>query len=234
MQQASDAKSLHPLRFIGRVLSGRFTAADIEAAGAPHLLTGLLFTWVAGIGRYWDSPRASVLQHLGLGSVAYVLVLSAFLWLVLLPLRPVRWSYVKVLTFICAVAPPAILYAIPVERFMSLADAQAANVWFLAIVATWRVVLYIVFLVRYAGLRWLSLTVAAVLPLTIIVAGLTALNLERAVFNLMAGINPGAGTPADAAYAILFGLTYLSYLIAPVVLLLYFAAITMAHRNRAG
>jgi hypothetical protein len=219
------------LRFIGRVLTGRFTAADIASTGRTHLAVGLAFTWLAGIGRYWDSPRASLLQHLGLGSVAYVLVLSAFLWLLLMPLRPARWRYVEILTFVCAVSPPALLYAIPVERFMSLESARAANVWFLAVVAAWRVALYVVFLVRYAGFRWLPLTAAALTPLVVIVFGLTALNLERAVFDLMAGLDPKAGTSADAAYAVLFLLSYLSFLGAPIVLVLYSAAISLAWRK---
>lgn len=227
---------MRPLRFIGRVLSGRFTREDVSSVGVPHLLLGLFFTWMAGVGRYWDSPRANMLQHLGVGSLAYVLVLSAFLWLLLLPLRPARWSYVQLLTFLCAVSPPAILYAVPVERFMPLADARRANVWFLAIVAAWRVALYIVFLVRYAGFKNLRLLVAALLPLTVIVFGLTALNLERAVFDVMAGIDPVAGTSADDAYAILFLISLLSFYIAPVMLVLYVAAIILVRSSsgRAG
>ncbi|HYI13267.1 MAG TPA: hypothetical protein VEK57_29745 [Thermoanaerobaculia bacterium] len=218
-----------PLRFIGRVLSGRFTARDIDATTARHLIAGLLFTWAAGVGRYWDSPRASTLQHLGLGSIVYVLALSAFLWLLLLPLRPRRWPFVRLLTFICAVSPPAVLYAIPVEQFLSLAGARRANVWFLAIVATWRVALYLIFLIRYAGFRNLRLAVAALLPLTIIIAGLTALNLEKAVFDLMAGLHP-SGTSADSAYQILFLLTLISVRLAPVLALLYIAAVGMAYK----
>ncbi len=217
-----------PLRFIARVLSGRASAADIEATGTPHLVWGLVFTWLAGVGRYWDSPRASVLQHLGLGSIAYVLVLSAFLWVLLRPLRPVRWSYVKLLTYICAVAPPALLYAIPVERFMSLHDARTANVWFLAIVAAWRVALYAIFLFRYAGLRHLRLVVAAVLPLVVIIFALTALNLERAVFDLMAGLDPSGGTSADTAYRVLFLLSFFSLYVAPVAGGIYLVLIVLA------
>ena len=221
-----------PLGFIARVLTGRFSAEDVENTGRAHLAVGLAFTWLAGIGRYWDSPRASTLQHLGLGSVAYVLVLSAFLWLLLMPMRPDRWSYVKILTFVCAVAPPALLYAIPVERFMSLNAARSVNVWFLAIVATWRVILYFVFLVQYAGFRGLRLLVGALLPLAIIVFSLTALNLERAVFDLMAGISPTEGTSADTAYSVLFTLSLFSYLASPVMVLLYFVAIYNARRAK--
>lgn len=224
--------TLNPVRFIARVLTGRFTSDDLAATGAPHLALGLVFTWLAGIGRYWDSPRAGTLQHLGVGSLVYVVVLSAFLWLLLMPLRPQQWSFVKILTFVCAVSPPALLYAIPVERFMSLDDARRANVLFLAIVALWRVVLYVVFLWRYAGFRNLRLVVAAFLPLTVIVFGLTALNLERAVFDLMAGLDPSSGTSADSAYAFLVVITFFSLWVAPMMFVLYLIAIGMAKQTK--
>lgn len=220
-----------PLRFIGRVLTGRFTAQDVEWAGRAHLLTGLLFAWLAGIGRYWDNPRAGVLQKLGLGSMVYVFVLAAFLWLLLRPLRPARWSYVRLVTFIAAVAPPALLYAIPVERFLTLQAARTVNFWFLAIVALWRVVLYVLFLWRAAELRGLRLISAAVLPLTIIVFALSALNLEHAVFELMAGNDPNRGTPSDAAYKFLLFLSLWSMIVTPIALVLYLAAITLLRRR---
>ena len=221
-----------PIRFIGRVLTGRFTGDDIAATRVPHLALGLVFTWLAGIGRYWDSPRANLLQHLGLGSLAYVLVLSGFLWILLLPLRPARWSFLEVLTFVCAVSPPALLYAIPVERFMSMDDARRANVIFLALVATWRVALYVIFLLRYAGFRDLRFIVGTLLPLTVIVFGLFALNLERAVFHLMAGIDPAGGTSADAAYGVLFLLTVFSVWLAPIMAVLYLVAIVQERSRR--
>ena len=220
-----------PLRYIGRVLTARFTADDVASVRWPHLAVGLLFTWLAGIGRYWDSPRANTLQHLGVGSLVYVFVLSAFLWLLLMPLQPARWSYFQILTFISAVSPPAVLYAIPVEKFMTLDQARRINVWFLAIVATWRVALYVVFLVRYAGFRYLRLIVAALLPLTVIVFGLTALNLERAVFDLMAGLDPAAGTSADSAYEVLLGLSLFSLVVAPVVFALYLGLVILGRRR---
>jgi hypothetical protein len=136
------------------------------------------------------------------------------------------------LTFLCAVSPPALLYAIPVERVMSLQDARRANVWFLAVVAVWRVALYAVFLVRYGGFRGLRLVVALFLPLTAIVFGLTALNLEHAVFNIMAGLDPDAGTSADAAYAVLFVLSFVSFWLAPVMLVLYLICIAQAYDQR--
>ena len=222
---------MSPLRFIGRVLTGRFTADDVASVGRAHLIVGLVFAWLAGIGRYWDNPRAHLLQKLGLGSVIYVFVLAAFLWLLLWPLRPARWSFLNVAAFIAAVAPPALLYAIPVERFLPLPTARSINFWFLAVVATWRVVLYVLFLWRAAELRWIRLISAATLPLTVIVVALTALNLEHVVFNIMAG-NTQPETAADTAYKVLFVLTIWSFVVAPIALVLYLAAITMTRRSR--
>ena len=110
-----------------RLLTFRATEAELAALDRQDLLLGLLATWVVGIGRYWDDPGASFGQHLGVGSVAYVFALALLLWLILWPLAPTRWSYVRVLTFVTLVAPPAILYALPVERFASLATARSIN-----------------------------------------------------------------------------------------------------------
>ncbi|HEY9430136.1 MAG TPA: hypothetical protein VI260_01475 [Blastocatellia bacterium] len=100
------------------------------------------------------------------------------------------------------VAPPAILYAIPVERWFTLRAATNINILFLAVVATWRVMLLVFYLERYARLKPLAAGIATLLPLTVIVVTLTALNLERAVFEVMAGIgrNPTAN---DGAYFVL-------------------------------
>jgi hypothetical protein len=59
--------------------------------------------------------------------------------------------YERVLTFVTLTAPPALLYAIPVERFMALQDAQITNFWFLAIVALWRVALRCAWVPRIAS-----------------------------------------------------------------------------------
>src|SRR3712207_7552248 len=48
---------------------------------SSDLAFGLACTWLVGVGRYWDNPRASLLQHLGVGSVVYVFALALLLWL---------------------------------------------------------------------------------------------------------------------------------------------------------
>lgn len=184
-----------------------------------YLAFGLFVTWLAGLGRYWDHPKAEWWQYAGLGSVAYVFVLAAFLWLVVAPLRPRNWTFVGVLIFVTLTSLPALLYAIPVEMFMSLGSAQTANVIFLAVVASWRVALLIVFLKRGAGLTNTGVMVASLLPLTIIVTALVALNLEKAVFEIMGGNRQR--TQNDAAYFILMLISGISVILSPIMAVIY-------------
>jgi hypothetical protein len=195
-----------------------------------YLAWGLFTTWLAGMGRYWDHPEAGWWQYAGLGSVAYVFVLALFLYVLIAPLRPRNWSFVGVLIFVTLTSLPALLYAIPVEKFMSMGTAQATNVIFLAIVATWRVALLAVFLRRAAGLAPGGAAVATLLPLTIIVTVLVVLNLEKAVFEIMGGNMQQ--TQNDAAYAILILITFFSVLASPIVLIAYGVMIYRARKSR--
>lgn len=204
-----------------KLLTFRLSRQDFLTLDRSHFFLGLAGTWIVGMGRYWDDPGASLLQHLGLGSVIYIFVLSMFVWLVIWPLRPKEWSYKKVLIFVSLTSPPAILYAIPVERLFSLETSRSINAWFLAIVAAWRVALLIFFLRRYAQLGVFQIVVAACLPLTLIVTTLATLNLERAVFNLMGGFRDDDGTANDTAYRVLIMLSYFSLILFLPLLLCY-------------
>ena len=200
-----------------RLLTFRATTDDLVNVNARHLLFGVFCAWIVGIGRFWDNTRVSFLLHTGVGSVIYVFALSLLLWLVVWPLRPKHWSYFRVAAFVSLVSPPAILYAIPVEKFYSIDTANAINVWFLAAVAIWRVALLIFFLKRLADLGWFSILLATLLPLTLIVVALTMLNLEKVVFNFMGGISERTGN--DAAYEVLFALTLFAVLLFVPILL---------------
>lgn len=204
-----------------RLLTFRQPSAAIATHWRAYLVFGLACTWLAGVGRYWDNPRAHLIQHLGLGSVIYAVCLALVLWLLIWPLRPKRWSYRNVLIFVCMTALPALLYAIPVERFMSMENAQTANLLFLAVVALWRVVLLQVFLRRVAELPKSVAVIATVLPLALIVVSLTALNLEHVVFAFMSGMEPEQISANDSAYVVVFLLSSLSILLSPLLLIVY-------------
>lgn len=179
----------------------------------------LIATWLAGMGRYWDHPSAQLLQMFGVGSVVYVFVLGTLLWAVIAPLRPRRWGYLQTVTFVSLTAPPALLYAIPVERWLTMDAAIVTNAWFLAVVAAWRVVLLVTVLRRYGGLTWPRTIIGCLLPLSAIVAVLFVLNLEKAVFEIMGGFRQP--TANDGAYAVLFLLTALSFYAAVPLLVAY-------------
>jgi len=200
------------LRATARLLTFRMAREEFLLFNSRYLIFGIVCTWIVGIGRWWDDPRANLLQHLGIGSVVYIFLLSLLLWLVIRPLKPQDWSYRHVLTFVSLTSPPAIPYAIPVERFTNLETARSLNVWFLAIVAAWRVALLFFYLSRHARLQALSIVVATLLPITFIVTALTVLNLERAVFDVMGGLRD-SGTANDSAYGMLVVLTIWSVIL---------------------
>jgi len=231
--QDSPPTNSNIFRTVARLLTFRLTQKEFLELGGRHLAFGLVCAWLAGMGRYWDDPGAHLLQRLGVGSVIYVFALSLFLWLLIWPLRPQNWSYRNAVTFVSLVAPPAILYAIPVERWFTLSAATNINILFLAVVATWRVALLVFYLRRYACLEPLAVGIAAILPLTVIVVTLTMLNLERAVFEVMAGIGRDPDPTAnDGAYAVLILLSALSYLAFLPLLMGYVALVIVALRKK--
>lgn len=193
-----------------RILCFRAEVEEYAALDAKDLSLGLFATWLVGIGRYWDDPKAQLGQHLGLGSVAYVFVLGTLLWLIAKPAMPNRISWFGILVFVTMTSPPAAFYAIPVERWMPLESANQINLIFLCIVALWRVLLYLHFLRRGGGMNWLQTFVCGIMPLAIIVSALVALNLHHVVFDIMGGIREADKTSQDAAYGMLWFLSMVS------------------------
>ena len=99
------------LHNVYRYLTFRSPSSHLREHPRAYLVFGLLATWVAGVGRYWDNLRAELWQYLGLGSVAYVFVLACLIYFILMPLKPKNWSYQNVLLFITLTAPPAIYHS---------------------------------------------------------------------------------------------------------------------------
>ena len=210
-----------------RLLTFRLTREEFLAFGRGHLVFGLICTWIVGIGRYWDNPKAEFLQHLGVGSVIYIFVLALFLLLFIAPLKAENWSYLRLLIFISLVSPPAILYAVPIEKFTDMRTANSVNAWFLFVVATWRVALLLFALIRFFSMSWLSAVTAAFLPLGLIVLALVFLNLEKAVFNIMGGMSPPSSAN-DSAYQVLLVIVFFAFLLSPVLLITYIVLVVKA------
>ncbi|MCB9916678.1 MAG: hypothetical protein H6828_16260, partial [Planctomycetes bacterium] len=129
-------------RTIWRLLSFRLTPAEFAELGRAHLAVGLALAWAVGYGRWWDRPdQVAPLLRSGLVSVFLALGLGVVLGGFLTALRPPRGGLVQVCAFVALTAPPAAVYALPLERWLDLEVARALNVASLAVVATWRVAL---------------------------------------------------------------------------------------------
>lgn len=218
------------LKTISRILSLQFSKEDIFKLNRSYLVVGLLSTWLVGMGRYWDNLRANIWQHLGVGSVVYIFALSAFIWLILLPFKLKNWSYIRLLTFISLCSIPAILYAIPVEKFMLFDTAKSVNAWFLGIVALWRILLLFRFLKVYDDLRIDEVMTCVFLPIVLIINALAVMNLEHVVFNLMSGNDKNSAN--DTAYIIVIILTLISWILVLPLLINYFYDIHLRRKKR--
>lgn len=214
-----------------RILTLRFSSEDLAGLGTRHLVYGLLVTWAVGIGRYWDHPDPYLVQSLGAGSLVLMGALGLLLYSILWPLRPRDWSLFQLYVFLSLTALPAILYAIPVERFLEIRTAQQVNVGFLAIVAVWRVAMLGRYLAKRTDLSGWILATALLLPLVLILVALTALNLEKAVFTVMAGAREPVPTPGDRAYLYIVLLTGASFVIAPLLVAAYGLAVWLRWRT---
>lgn len=214
-----------------RFLAFRPAVPDLRNHLTSFVIYVVIVSWIVGMGRYWDHPKAYAWQYAGLGSVAYIFVLSVILYVLIWPLRPKHWTYPAVLVFVGLTSLPGLLYAIPVERFMSLERAQAVNGWFLAIVAVWRVALYVRFLM-VSRVPSFGLFSAILLPLSAIVATLALLNLEHVVFNIMAGNTAENSSPNDSAYGIVLLLGFLSIWALPISFMMHVSAIFAAQFQR--
>ncbi len=208
---------------IKRLLLFKITKEEILQFSRDHFLIGLLGTWIVGMGRYWDDPGAKLLQHLGMGSVIYIFVLAFLIWLIVYPYKVKHWNYFMVLTFISLTSFPAIFYAIPVERFVSMHLANTINVWFLAVVALWRLALLFYFIKKTTDLPLWNVITITFLPICLIISSLTFLNLQRAVFDIMGGLRNA--TPHDGAYLVLIMLTGLSAVLVGPLIISYFIGI---------
>ena len=56
------------------VIFFRVSRTELIELATRHLAIGLACAWLVGIGRYWDNPRVGWLQHLGIGSVVYLVL----------------------------------------------------------------------------------------------------------------------------------------------------------------
>jgi hypothetical protein len=219
------------LSTIFRLLTFQITREELHRLDHRFLIAGLVGTWIVGMGRYWDSPTAEFAQRTGIGSIVYVFVLAALLYGVGYPLKPQNWSYGSVLTFITLTSFPAALYAIPVERWTSVHTAIQINVWFLAIVALYRVGLYLFYMWRSAELGIGTAITTVFLPITLIIAMITISGYAGVVFDVMGGFANREPTAMDGVNTVLTTITVLSCMSLPIWLVAYLVVVGIRART---
>lgn len=185
-----------------KFLAFRAVRPDMKRLRWHYLALGLVCSWLAGLGRYWDTPEAQWWQYAGLGSVVYTFFMAALLFALILPMQPRNWTYMNVLTFVGMTAPPAMLYAIPVERFVAPQTASQVNLTFLLVVSVWRVALLWRYLRGAAGLSPPAAFLALSLPLALILALLGYFQFTAIVMEGMMGSRGGAHAPNLAGRAV--------------------------------
>lgn len=193
-------------RTAGRVLTFRASRDELLALGPRQALFGLALAAVAGAGRHWDAEGLSWVRHTGIGSAAYTLALAAAIWVALAPLRPAALGFTRIVAFVGLTAPPGLLYAVPIERFLDPRAAADVNVAFLLVVAVWRVALFGWFLRKLSRLPVLPLMFGAGLPVLGLLGLLGLTNLTGVVAQSMGGwreVSPA--TRAAEETAVLLG-----------------------------
>jgi hypothetical protein len=178
--------------FAWNFLTLRLLPEHFSQLSRRHFLLGILSVWIVGMGRWWDDPAANLFQHLGLGSVVYVFLLAGAIWILFLPFRPARWRYTEVLTLITLTSFPAILYAIPVERFLQPQTAADLNLILLLIVALWRMAMLTLVLRRYARLSWPASLSGMLFPILTLMTLLAITSLLDRVVQTMGGVRARA------------------------------------------
>ncbi len=184
-------------RDLGRFLTFRATSEEYDRFGLPHFLIGFLFTWLVGIARNWDFPAAPLAARAGLMSLAYIFFMGMVIFLFAWPISGTRRNYWQVLTVVAMTAPPGLVYGIPVEMFLPLDVAQGVNLWFLAIVATWRVALAFHFLIRGADNGFGQAFAILLTPIALLVLGLVTTGRAGYVMDIMGGLRKKAPTAQD-------------------------------------
>ncbi len=190
---------------LGKYLVGSREEILRLAGSRKALVLGFLFVIIAGFAREYDGEDLlrepwHVLLPLGAS-----LVTSALLYVLVSGIawghgaeRPSLVGYLDFLGLYWLTAPLALVYAIPVERFLPAAGAVEANLWLLSLVALWRVllmarvvsVLYRVgFITSFFIVMLFADTVAAVLlfqvqlPIVAIMGGIRLSQSEQVLHN---------------------------------------------------
>lgn len=195
------------------------SAESIRAIAASRgaLWLGLIFVLSAGLAREYDGEylpaKPWVLVIPFVASISLSFVLFSIFWL--FSRRPLGMprpaflpGYRMFATVFLITAPLAWLYAIPYERFLSPLDATTANLWTLALVALWRVLLT----VRMVRVLFGSSMTSSVVVLMAVACAAVLVSLSvtpTPVFQIMDGIRYAPRDQMIASTAFLVSMIFM-------------------------
>lgn len=213
-----------------RFLFGSRDAIRKVAETRSAVWLGLLFVISAGFAREYDGEDLwHEPWHLGIPLAASLATSFLLFLLVCFAGGLSRWrvgtfatEYGRFLGLYWMTAPLAWLYAIPVERWMSAAEATQANLSLLGLVALWRVVLMIRIITVVYSTRWYTaLFVVMFFADTVMLTLLFLTPLP--VFEIMGGVRLSASEQiilsASLTARVLGAITWPLWFIATAVIL---------------
>jgi hypothetical protein len=178
-----------------KFLFGERQSIYAVASNRWSLLVGFLFVIIAGIAREYDGEYlVAEPWHLILPLSASLIGCSFLVLLLIVLSRARKVRDVSIVeTFLCFLsvywmtAPLALVYGIPFERFLSPDTATKANLWLLAIVAAWRVLLTIRCVMVIYGCSFGGATTPVML-FSVILAMLGLALVPGPIFMMMGGV----------------------------------------------
>jgi hypothetical protein len=190
-----------------RYLFGYRDAIDKIANCPQAFWLGLAFTILAAVARDYDGVYLiGQPYHLLIplaASLGMATLLYGYIWFA--SSQHFRISYKLCLTYFWLMAPMAWIYAIPVERWMSALDAARTNLWFLAIVAMWRVLLITRVIAVRQGISFFRTLINVLFVATSVIVVAT-IAVPKPVFSIMGGVrlSPAENLKLGVAGATIF------------------------------
>lgn len=211
---------------IARFLIGDREAIRRLAASRWSLAVGAVLVFSASLARNYDGKalpmEGEALLHGITVSIGNAFILFSLFYLIALAKKgprakpPFVRGYLAFLGLFWLTSPMAWLYAIPYERFLSPTEAINANLWTLAFVSLWRVLL----MMRVLTVLWQTRPVPTFLIIAFygdVLIFIAAQLMKAPVFDFMGGLQH---SPEEQQLAsIKFATSVWSVLAAPVLLI---------------
>jgi len=182
-------------------LFGHRGAIERIAGSYWSLVVGLVLVFTAGVARNYDHLIFTIEAEWFIGPIIASLISCSIVFLMMPRVwknRKSKFSFLSFLSVYWMTAPCAWIYAIPVEYYVDILTATVWNIYFLAIVAAWRVALMIRCLCILTDMRLIWAFLSIMIPAAL-VAWLGCLLKGMSLIQIMGGVrSPSQEVLAEA------------------------------------